>query len=213
VDIPRVYGKLTTERVLTMSFVEGEPVGDFLVRKPSAAVRDLIGDHLVELHYFQLHRLRALHADHHPGNYLFQPDGRIGLVDFGCVKYIAFDATDLIRCCVRKSWRVGEPEARHVLDIVSGGKVPYSRAKPLLSILDREANLLFPEGPSAEQVVDFGKAELLKAFTRIIKSVLDDKVTNPEFVFSSRADLGLYSLLHRLGARVNVIEVWRRLDR
>jgi len=54
-------------------------------------MRDLIGSRLVELYYSQVHRLKALHADHHPGNYLFQDDGQIGLVDFGCVKRITFD--------------------------------------------------------------------------------------------------------------------------
>jgi predicted unusual protein kinase regulating ubiquinone biosynthesis (AarF/ABC1/UbiB family) len=213
VDVPLVHEKLTTDRVLTMSFVEGEPMEDFLTRKPSSVLRDRIGDHLVELHYYQHHRLRALHADHHPGNYLFQSDGRIGLVDFGCVKYIAFDATDLIRCCLRRSWREGEAEARRVLDMVSGGKVSLAQGRPLLSIFDHEAEILFPEGPAASPIVNFGNAELLENLVSIIKKVLSIKAANPEFVFSSRADLGLYSLLHRLGARVNVGEVWRRLDR
>src|SRR5207249_1841642 len=85
-SIPKVHWDLTTDRVLTMSFIEGASVAEFLQRKPSQAMRDLIGSRLVELYYSQVHRLKALHADHHPGNYLFQDDGRIGLVDFGCVK-------------------------------------------------------------------------------------------------------------------------------
>ncbi len=32
---------------------------------------------------------------------------------------------------------------------------------------------------------------------------LRDKITNPEFAFISRTELGLYSLLHQLRARVN----------
>jgi len=32
---------------------------------------------------FELHRF---HADPNPGNYLFREDGKLGLIDFGCVK-------------------------------------------------------------------------------------------------------------------------------
>ena len=90
---------------MTMSFIEGAALDAFLQTKPPAAVRSLIGERLVELFYFQLHRLRALQADHHPGNYLFHPDGRIGLVDFGCVKHIAFDVAKMTRGSGPKSYQ------------------------------------------------------------------------------------------------------------
>ncbi len=82
VTIPRVYRELSTDRVLTMSYIEGESLGDWLKRKPSRELRDLVGMRLCETYETQLQTLNALHADQHPGNYLFQPDGRIGLVDF-----------------------------------------------------------------------------------------------------------------------------------
>jgi predicted unusual protein kinase regulating ubiquinone biosynthesis (AarF/ABC1/UbiB family) len=208
--IPRIYPDLTTERVLTMSFVEGENIGRFLERKPAQAVRDLIGTRLVELYYAQMHRLKQLHADHHPGNYLFQPDGRIGLIDFGCVKRINFDASDLIRSCVERTWREGDKEASHVLRLVFGPGVPYARARKMLPTLEVMAGILYPEGKNADPVVDFGKAQLLKMLTGALTQALRDKVTNSEFAFISRAELGLYSLLHRLNARVNVRETWQR---
>ncbi len=210
--IPKAYGDLTSERVLTMSFVEGEIISRFLERKPSQAVRDLIGTRLVELYYSQLHRLKTLHADHHPGNYLFQPDGRIGLVDFGCVKRINFDVSDLIRSCVGRTWRKGHKEAAHVLHLVFGPRVPYARARKMLPTLEALAASLYPEGKDADPLVHFGKAELLRNLAQALKKALRDKVTNPEFAFISRAELGLYSLLHQLNARVNVRETWRRCD-
>jgi len=207
--IPRVKWELTTERVLTMSFVEGLTMAAFLKSKPSQAIRDLIGSHLVELYYFQLHKLKAVHADHHPGNYLFRPDGRLGLVDFGCVKRIAFDATDLINCVVARSWREGEKATRHVLRLVFGEGVPYSRARKMMPMLEEMAEILHPEGEQSE--VNFGNAQMLQALGRAMGATLRDKLCNPEFAFISRADLGLYSLLHQLRARVNCKEIWRRV--
>ncbi len=48
VTVPRVHRELTTDRVLTMSFVEGESLSDWLKRKPSQALRDLAGARLWE---------------------------------------------------------------------------------------------------------------------------------------------------------------------
>jgi len=210
--IPKVYWTLTSQRVLTMSFVEGNLLGRFLKGNPSQAVRDLIGTRLVELYYLQIHRVRTLHADHHPGNYLFQRDGRIGLVDFGCVKRINFDGADLIRSCVGRSWRQGDKQAAHVLRLIFGSRVPYARAKSMLPTLEVMAGILYPEGKNASPIVDFGKAQLLNLLAGALKKALRDKVTNPEFAFISRAELGLYSLLHQLNAKVNVAEAWRKVS-
>src|SRR5262249_28744349 len=108
VSVPRVYWDLTTDKILTMSYLEGEPAGDFLKRKPQQSTRDRIGRHLIELYHYQIQYLGVLHADHQPGNYLFTPQGRIGLVDFGCVKRLKIDFADLSWCCVHRSWRQGE---------------------------------------------------------------------------------------------------------
>ena len=212
VSVPKARRDLTTESVLTMSFIEGAALDAFLQTKPPAAVRSLIGERLVELFYFQLHRLRALQADHHPGNYLFQPDGRIGLVDFGCVKHLAFDVTKLMRGCVTRAWRQGEPQARELLALIFGARVPYARARKMQAVLDVATGILFPEGKGADPVVDFGKGEILKVLGQAMGKAVRDKVANPEFAFVSRAELGLYSLLHRLGAKVNVRAVWERVE-
>src|SRR5207247_2117761 len=97
---------------------------------------------------------------HHPGNYLFQPDGRIGLVDFGCVKKITFDASTLIRSCASRSWQKDPSQARQVLALIFGPGVPYVRAGRMLPLLDVMVGLLYPDGE--DPVVDFGKGELLK---------------------------------------------------
>jgi predicted unusual protein kinase regulating ubiquinone biosynthesis (AarF/ABC1/UbiB family) len=83
VHVPTVHHELSTEQVLTMSRVSGLRLQEFLKTNPSQTVRDKIGVGLTRLFFFQLFRVQALHADPHPGNYLLNPDGSIGLVDFG----------------------------------------------------------------------------------------------------------------------------------
>ena len=210
-SIPRVYHELSGDRVLTMSFIEGLSFRDFLMGKPSSGIRDLIGNRLAEMYYTQLHRLKALHADQHPGNYLFQANGRIGLVDFGCVKRLRLEMTKIIDGLLHRSWRQGEGEARQFLKWIFGSQVPFRRARKALPILENSANFVFPQGPSANPVVNFADSELLNIATDNGKRMLRDRLIPAEFAFVSRAEMGLCHLLHELGARVSIETVWRRV--
>ena len=85
VVVPATHPRFCTGRVLTMDRVAGRPLDDFLeVASPEARAR--AGSTLVETFHDMVYRLRTVHADPHAGNYLFQRDGTVGLLDFGCVK-------------------------------------------------------------------------------------------------------------------------------
>ena len=86
VVIPRVHRDLSARRVLTMERLDGLHLREFLKTTPSAEERDRLGERLLDLFLRQALDLALLHADPHPGNYLFMKDGRIGLLDFGCSK-------------------------------------------------------------------------------------------------------------------------------
>ena len=216
VAVPRVRRELTTDRVLTMSHIEGGTLSDLLKRKPSQAFRDLLGARLIEMYETQIQRLKALHADHHPGNYLFQPDGRVGLVDFGCVKRITFDVLELRRCYRHRTWRESEASARRFLALAYGRSVPYARARKILPITEKWCDAFYPQDVTADIVIDFRGDSKLDSKLREIrqqmrKRLLQDKLIDPEFAFVIRADLGLHYLLRELGAKVNISEVWRRV--
>ncbi|MCO4770946.1 MAG: AarF/ABC1/UbiB kinase family protein, partial [Deltaproteobacteria bacterium] len=85
VQVPGVHPTLSSERVLTMDRLFGVPIDEF-ARTASPEARRRAGLTLAELHHVQAFQFRQLHADPHPGNYLFAPDGRVGMLDFGCVK-------------------------------------------------------------------------------------------------------------------------------
>ncbi|MFH1464144.1 MAG: AarF/ABC1/UbiB kinase family protein [Pseudomonadota bacterium] len=85
VRVPGVHSAWSTERVLTMDRLPGVPIDRFLAES-SPQARQRAGTTIGELLFTQIFRHRTLHADPHPGNYLFEPDGTVGLLDFGCVK-------------------------------------------------------------------------------------------------------------------------------
>jgi len=207
-SIPQIRWDLTTERVLTMAFVEGTPASEFLETRPSQGTRDILGARLFELYHYQVQRLQALHADHHPGNYLFLDDGRIGLVDFGCVKRFTMNLADVSRACVERSWLQNDRKAKEVLQIVFGPSITLARGRGMLIHFETLADILFPL--AGDRRVDFGKPSLLNGLSTALGKAVRHKLANPEFAFISRAELGLYSLLHQLGARVNATEICRR---
>jgi predicted unusual protein kinase regulating ubiquinone biosynthesis (AarF/ABC1/UbiB family) len=216
VTVPRVCRELSSDRVLTMSFIEGETLNDWLKRRPSQALRDLVGTRLAEVFETQLQRLKVLHADQHPGNYLFSPDGGIGLIDFGCVKRISFDILELRRYYRERTWRESETAARRFLALAYGPGVPYRRARKALPILERWMDVVYPPDAAEDLVIDFRSDPRMQPKLKEIRRqhqqlILQDKLINPEFAFVMRADMGLHHLLFTLGARINVSEVWRRV--
>lgn len=85
VVVPFVHEGWSTGKVLTMSRLPGRPLSVF-VATASDAARARAGETLAHTFLQMEYVHRALHADPHPGNYLFTPDGRVGILDFGCVR-------------------------------------------------------------------------------------------------------------------------------
>ena len=88
VFFPNYYPALSGDRILTMDWLEGMHIKEFLKTNPTQETKNLIGQRLWDLYDFQLNNLKAIHADPHPGNFLFKADGSVGVIDFGCVKRI-----------------------------------------------------------------------------------------------------------------------------
>jgi predicted unusual protein kinase regulating ubiquinone biosynthesis (AarF/ABC1/UbiB family) len=206
VRVPLVYWDYSTDRILTMSLIPGAPLPDFLKEKrPSQTRRDEIGQRLLELFEVQLHRIHAMHVDPHPGNYLIDRDGTIGLVDFGCVKRFSADFIELMHAFERRAWLEGGSETRRMLQLIWGPEIhkqPRLAAKLFRNVLDFY-EMLFPSPGSGSTVVDFGDPKFLNMMVHLWKDSLQCKSVNPEFVFYQRAEMGLYNLLHLLRARID----------
>ena len=87
----KYYKEFSAKRVLTMDWLDGLHLDDFLKTNPTQEVRNKIGQAMWDFYDMQVHELRAVHADPHPGNFLMQSTGKLGVIDFGCVKEIPED--------------------------------------------------------------------------------------------------------------------------
>lgn len=85
---PKYYKQYSSEKILTMDWLDGEPLGQALTRVLPDGVGSKIGQAMWDFYHFQMHHLRSVHADPHPGNFIITPDYRLGVIDFGCIKVI-----------------------------------------------------------------------------------------------------------------------------
>jgi predicted unusual protein kinase regulating ubiquinone biosynthesis (AarF/ABC1/UbiB family) len=91
VFFPKYYPEYSSPKVLVMDWLEGDHLKEFLQKNPEQTVKNRIAQALWDFYNYQLHTKLAIHADPHPGNFLFQEDGRVGVIDFGCVKVVPED--------------------------------------------------------------------------------------------------------------------------
>ena len=214
VDLPRVHASLSTDRVLTMSLLEGDHLEAFLKRKPSQRLRDLVGTHLFELFYHQLLEMEAFHADPHWGNYLFRTDATVGLVDFGCVKYVPKAFVANLRKIFLYPGSRESPEFRALLDerySLHGHTLsPKTRQALVRFAVDFYGRVYPPDPAGDDRPFDFSETAFLEDYLRRSTSIARAKGALPEYVFLARAETGLYQTLHRLRARVHTSRIVRR---
>ena len=85
---PKYYPDLSASRIITMDWVDGLVLKEFLKTNPDQETRDKIGQAMWDFYDHQMHVLRQVHADPHPGNFIIGEKGMLGIIDFGCVKVI-----------------------------------------------------------------------------------------------------------------------------
>ena len=208
VRIPRVYRDLSSRRVLTLEFIDGRHLREYLKTTPSREERDAIGERLLDLFFRQAFDFGLLHADPHPGNYLFLDGGRIGLLDFGCSK--KFDETFIREHRSLFRIPIGDAAALEKHYRVFGilGETDPLRDKKRAALLSIQK--LDIARYHENRVFDFGDdahyREVMAGFQELIRL----GVTTPGYVLYVRAKMGLYHLFHRLGARINCHKVYRR---
>jgi predicted unusual protein kinase regulating ubiquinone biosynthesis (AarF/ABC1/UbiB family) len=86
VRIPEVCRPASNRQVLSATLFEGLPLNLWLKRNPAREEVNRVAQILNDIFIESLYNLNTIHADPNPGNFIICPDGRLGLVDFGCVK-------------------------------------------------------------------------------------------------------------------------------
>ncbi|HEX3430339.1 MAG TPA: AarF/ABC1/UbiB kinase family protein [Rhizomicrobium sp.] len=203
IAVPEPFAKLTTKRLLTMTWLQGQPILDIVTAPLS--VRNRVATALFRAWWRPFARYGVIHGDPHLGNYSIRADRGINLLDFGCVR--TFPASfvrgvvNLYRALQRKDdalatkayrgwgFRAVTPELVGVMNM-------WARFI-FTPLLDDRTRLVDDGVPAAEYGLK--QANEVHAKLRELGGIRPPR----EFVFMDRAAIGLGGALIRLEARVN----------
>ncbi|NIZ91183.1 ABC1 kinase family protein [Kineococcus rubinsiae] len=85
IRVPAVHWDTTTSRVITLERLRGMKISDTEALGRAGVDRSLLAARATRLLADMVFEHGFFHADPHPGNFLIEPDGRIGLLDYGMV--------------------------------------------------------------------------------------------------------------------------------
>jgi predicted unusual protein kinase regulating ubiquinone biosynthesis (AarF/ABC1/UbiB family) len=95
--VPEVVSQLSTKRILTLNYVEGDHANEIDGSAYTADVVNKIGHNLFNMLAGQLFVFKQIHGDPHPGNFAFRSDGTVIVYDFGCVKILKPEIVEAYR--------------------------------------------------------------------------------------------------------------------
>ncbi|MGH9774800.1 MAG: ABC1 kinase family protein [Candidatus Acidiferrales bacterium] len=210
--VPQVYKEYSTKRVLTTEYIPGAHLDDFLATNPSQELRNQFGTKMY-LSIFRLYYARMNYADPHSGNYLFMSDGRLGLIDFGCVQNYSEEECELIRLSEQSTW--GGPETIREVFRRGAYMTDEDFANEERLNLMKESHAWTCEPIKHEGPFDFGNIEHLQRGIHWFVGLSRHRYTrsHPTYVYFNRSVFGLRALLYRLRAQVDVRALHSRESR
>lgn len=209
---PKYYPELSNDRIITMDWMEGEHLSEFTSYNTDKVLANRIGQTLWDFYMYQMHELRELHADPHPGNFLVDTDGNLIAIDFGCMKkvpnefYIPYFE-------LAKPEIINNPEiflARlYDLEIVRRDDSPEEIT--YFSKLFYEMLSLFTQ-PFHNERFDFSDSEFFGRIAELSETYSKDTELrkmngnrgSKHFLYINRTFFGLYNLLNDLGSQVEI---------
>ena len=212
VHVPDLIETASTDRLLTMTWLDGVPILDFIKNNPQLEMRNRIAENMFHAWYIPFYLYGIIHGDPHLGNYSIRPNGDINLLDFGCIRifpptfvkgvidlYIGLrDGDEELAVNAYRTWGF-ENLDRDTIDVLNHwARFVYS---PLMEDKVRriqETN----SGIYGKEVVEKVHKEL-----RRLNGVKPPR----EFVLMDRAAIGLGSVFLHLNAEVNWYNIFQEL--
>jgi predicted unusual protein kinase regulating ubiquinone biosynthesis (AarF/ABC1/UbiB family) len=209
---PKYYEDLSSERIITMDWMDGKHLSEFVKLEFSEETGNSIGQTLWNFYMFQFHKLKEVHADPHPGNFLIDKDHNLIAIDFGCIKTIPLEFyTPYFELAIPKN--INDPdfffEKLKELEIIRPDD--SEREIEYFSSLFHEMLSLFTS-PFHKDTFNFGDANFWSKISGLSEKYSSDKELrkmngnrgSKHFLYINRTFFGLYNLLHDLNAKVDI---------
>lgn len=209
---PDYYPDLSNHRIITMDWIDGEHLSQFTKVNTNKVLSDKLGQALWDFYMYQMHELKRVHADPHPGNFLVTPKGELVAIDFGCIKAIP-DSFYIPYFELAIPENINNPEMftkkLYELEILTPTDTPEEIA--FFSTLFHEMLSLFTQ-PMHNETFDFSDetffskvADLSEKYSKDTQlRKMNGNRGSKHFLYINRTFFGLYNLMNDLGAKVFV---------
>ena len=210
VHVPKVVDKLSTNRLLTMSWLEGDSILDY--KNANKEVRNTIAKNMFYTWYKPFYEYGIIHGDPHLGNYTIQKDLSVNLFDFGCMRI--FNGK-FIKGVIDLYYALQNHDKEKAVNAYEQwGFKDITKAQ--VEVLNKWANFIY--SPLMEDKVQ----KIQKSDSGIYGAQVASEVHNElkklggikppkEFVFMDRAAVGLGSVFMHLKAEVNWYQIFHDL--
>jgi predicted unusual protein kinase regulating ubiquinone biosynthesis (AarF/ABC1/UbiB family) len=210
---PNYYPQFSSPKVLTMDWLDGRPLGDVISSGITKEVGSRLGQAMWDFYHFQMHTLKAVHADPHPGNFIITDDYKLGVIDFGCVKEIPADFYSTYFQLMDKEM-LSDPKRQQ--EVFSELRFIYAEDSPkekeffksifttLVELLGRpfhNGEFDFSNKGYFEELYSFG--EKLSMMKELRESKKPRGVRDA--IYINRTYFGLYTILHDLKATIKTV--------
>ena len=210
IRFPKYYDALSSEQIITMDWIEGKHIKEWMDTNPSQEARNQVGQALWDFYHHQVHNLNQVHADPHPGNFIIQEDGTLGIIDFGCVKVIPKDFYSGYFSLIKKDLLINEAELNQIfydLEFISDKDTDVEKAF-FSAIFSEMISLLGT--PFHVEKFDFSDNEFFNQIFQLGDRIANDKMFRKSNqargsrhgLYVNRTYFGIYNLLNQLQAEV-----------
>ncbi len=211
-QFPTYYPDLSSERILTMDWMEGQHLSEFVAQSFSQETADQLSQALWDFYMFQMHRLKRVHADPHPGNFLVNDKNQLIAIDFGCIKHVP-ETFYVPYFELAEKENIDNPEIfkqkLFELEILREDDTQDQIA--FFSTLFHEMLSLFTE-PFHQETFDFKDTTFFDKIAALSEKYSKDTEIrkmngnrgSKHFLYINRTFFGLYNLMHDLGGRIKV---------
>ncbi len=208
---PEYYPELSSDKILTMQWIDGVHLSEFTKVNEDRVKGDKIGQAMWDFYMFQMHGLKEVHADPHPGNFLIDKDDNLIAIDFGCIKkvpdefyipYFELASIEVIDNPIKFNEKLYELEILRKDDSPEEVKYFTKMFHNLLSLFTKPFHGDFFDFSDEEFFGNIAKmGEELTKDTQLRK--MNGNRGSKHFLYINRTFFGLYNLLHDLKARVD----------
>lgn len=217
---PTYYQELSSERIITMDWMEGKHLSEFAKTDFSEEVGNKLGQSLWNFYMFQMHGLKEVHADPHPGNFLVNKENDLIAIDFGCIKKVPDDF-------YIPYFELANPAHINDIDFFQGKLRELEILRPddskeeieYFTGLFHEMLSLFTQ-PFHSEEFDFGDDAFWSKIANLSEKYSSDTQLrkmngnrgSKHFIYINRTFFGLYNLLNDLKAKVKINQYKSMLD-